>query len=718
MARSSTSTPSAGRGAASTKRVAGDRPVTSTHRAAFTAPGLTGEDGAHVADVLQNRLGAVLDLAMTLKHIHWNVVGPAFIGVHTMLDPQYAGVALMTDALAERIATLGGVPNGLPGALVATRDWDDYELGRADTQAHLGAFDLVYHGVIAAHRVAIDEVDDIDPVSRRPAHRPDRRARGVPLVRPQPPRGLRGRAEHRRREHRAVGGHGRAAQVAQTPVPDLPRRICPRRRRPAGEGESRSAAQAPRGVGRTCHIGGPWPVEMAWTRPSHPNPRPRRPPPTSSSSAPDSRVWPRRRWPDGAGRASSCSTGRFVAAVAAPTWWTGSASTAVRTPCTSAATPYACSTSSASDPRAARRRTTRSAAVTTSSVASPRTRATLLSTPLLGWRGRVAVGRLLRHVARWAPGDLGHLTVGEWIDGFGMPDDAADLMHALVRVASYGHAPDRMSADLAATQIQLALGAGVRYLDGGWQTMVEALADGLDIRRTSVVTVQRDGSDVIVATADGATMAASSVVVAAGTPAAAAAVLGRPRFECGPPVEASCLDLGTSRPAPHPFLLGIDRPLYLSTHHPPAELAPEGHQVVQLLRYLAPAERPAADVLRTELVDHARRAGIIADDIVASRSLHRMVVCGALTTVEHGGMAGRVRVTDSGVEGVYLAGDWVGDEGHLLDAGLASARARRRPGRRPAPRRGMSRRARRVVRRGSHPAVLRRCVPGPRMARS
>ncbi len=139
--------------------------MTSTHRAAFTAPGLTGEDGAHVADVLQNRLGAVLDLAMTLKHIHWNVVGPAFIGVHTMLDPQYAGVALMTDALAERIATLGGVPNGLPGALVATRDWDDYELGRADTQAHLGALDLVYHGVIAAHRAAIDEVDDIDPVS-------------------------------------------------------------------------------------------------------------------------------------------------------------------------------------------------------------------------------------------------------------------------------------------------------------------------------------------------------------------------------------------------------------------------------------------------------------------------------------------------------------------------------------------------------------------------
>ena len=105
---------STSRGASSTKRVAGQRPVTSTHRAAFTAPGLSAADGARVADALQGRLNSMLDLSMTLKHIHWNVVGPAFIGVHTMLDPQYAGVSRMTDALAERIATLGGVPNGLP----------------------------------------------------------------------------------------------------------------------------------------------------------------------------------------------------------------------------------------------------------------------------------------------------------------------------------------------------------------------------------------------------------------------------------------------------------------------------------------------------------------------------------------------------------------------------------------------------------------------------
>jgi starvation-inducible DNA-binding protein len=162
--RSSAST-GATRGSASTKSAAGSRPVTSTHRAAFTAPGLDPEAGQQVADELQSRLVALIDLGLTLKHIHWNVVGPSFIGVHMMLDPQYAGVSAMIDAVAERIATLGGVPNGLPGALVAARAWDDYELGRADTQAHLAALDLVYGGVIADHRAAIEVVDELDPVS-------------------------------------------------------------------------------------------------------------------------------------------------------------------------------------------------------------------------------------------------------------------------------------------------------------------------------------------------------------------------------------------------------------------------------------------------------------------------------------------------------------------------------------------------------------------------
>jgi starvation-inducible DNA-binding protein len=133
---------------------------------AYTVPGMSFTDSAKVAAILQERLNALNDLALTLKHIHWNVVGPNFIAVHTMLDPQVDAVRLMVDETAERIATLGASPCGTPGALVAARSWDDYSLGRDDAIAHLGALDLVYQGIIKAHRSAIEETEEPDPVTQ------------------------------------------------------------------------------------------------------------------------------------------------------------------------------------------------------------------------------------------------------------------------------------------------------------------------------------------------------------------------------------------------------------------------------------------------------------------------------------------------------------------------------------------------------------------------
>ena len=76
----------------------------------FGVPGLGKKDAGEVIEILQDRLNALNDLGLTLKHIHWNVVGPQFISVHTMLDPQVDAVRLMADETAERIATLGGSP--------------------------------------------------------------------------------------------------------------------------------------------------------------------------------------------------------------------------------------------------------------------------------------------------------------------------------------------------------------------------------------------------------------------------------------------------------------------------------------------------------------------------------------------------------------------------------------------------------------------------------
>ncbi|MEE1621899.1 DNA starvation/stationary phase protection protein [Zafaria sp. J156] len=133
--------------------------------AGFTVPGLSLKDGHQVGEALQLRLHALNDLQLTLKHAHWNVVGRDFIGVHEMLDPQIEKVRAMVDALAERMATLGVSPNGLPGALVAARDWDDYSIDRAGTTEHLAALDQVYNGVVGSHRASIEAVGELDPVT-------------------------------------------------------------------------------------------------------------------------------------------------------------------------------------------------------------------------------------------------------------------------------------------------------------------------------------------------------------------------------------------------------------------------------------------------------------------------------------------------------------------------------------------------------------------------
>ncbi|GAA1486759.1 DNA starvation/stationary phase protection protein Dps [Brachybacterium fresconis] len=131
----------------------------------YTVPGLGTDDSVRLVETLQDRLHAMNDLQLTLKHAHWNVTGPRFIAVHEMIDPQVADVRGYADDLAERIAQLGASPVGTPGRLVSERSWNDYTLGKADTQEHLRALDAVYDGIIASNRKSITLAGELDPMT-------------------------------------------------------------------------------------------------------------------------------------------------------------------------------------------------------------------------------------------------------------------------------------------------------------------------------------------------------------------------------------------------------------------------------------------------------------------------------------------------------------------------------------------------------------------------
>lgn len=328
----------------------------------------------------------------------------------------------------------------------------------------------------------------------------------------------------------------------------------------------------------------------------------------------------------------------------------------------------------------------------------PRGAGTLLTNGGLSARAKVGLGRMLATVARLDPAAFAHRATGEWVADLGLPPDGEALVHLLIRTATYTNAPALQSAEAAVLQVQRSL-VGVTYLDGGWQAMVDALATvardgGVELRTGVTVTGlgrtgrgweidlrgEAGGEGDGAGRADGHGLDAVTVVLAAGSPARCAALLGAdPGWTdaAGPAVLASCLDLGVSAPAARPLLFGADEPIYLSTHAPPADLAPAGMGVIQVAEYLepdlGPGTGPDAATGRARLHEHARRAGVQDGAIVTERYLHRMPVTHGMPLAAAGGLAGRPTVTTDGLPGLYLAGDWVGGRGLLADAAVASA---------------------------------------------
>jgi len=310
----------------------------------------------------------------------------------------------------------------------------------------------------------------------------------------------------------------------------------------------------------------------------------------------------------------------------------------------------------------------------------------LLTTSLFGVAAKVETARLLAGLGRIEAAAHDAVTTRAWAEAHLRHPDVRRFILAVLRLSTYAHDPERQSAGAAIRQLQLALAANVVYLDGGWQTLVEGLraqaaAAGVDLRAgAGVARVERDGR---VALRDGTALASDAVVLATGPDVAAdlvadgrASALGR-WAAAAIPVRAACLDVALARlPVPRAtFALGIDRPLYLSVHSASARLAPADGAVIQVARYLGAEKDPDPRATERELeelldlVQPGWRA-----HLVTRRFLPSMTVAHALPTAAGGGLAGRPGPAVPDLPHVFVAGDWVGGEGQLADASLASAR--------------------------------------------
>ncbi len=284
--------------------------------------------------------------------------------------------------------------------------------------------------------------------------------------------------------------------------------------------------------------------------------------------------------------------------------------------------------------------------------------------------------------------ELDSVSVQEWIDRNFHDADSIALMKALVSLTTYGNDPDTQSAGSALHQFHVYNQGGVMYLDGGWQTLVDGLVAAAKNAKVTIVMgkkaakLQRNGSGWLVTLSDQSQVSARVLVIATGPHEAEALFHDGEKPEAlskavkeAKPVRMVCLDVALSS-LPRKdmlFALGIDSPLYFSVHSAYAALTPPNGALIHVAKYMGTSIKPnpREDGKELEELLDLLQPGW-RQVVVKKRPLPNMVVSNTLITAANGGVSGR---PDPKIEdGLYVVGDWVGQEGMLSNASLASAK--------------------------------------------
>ncbi|MHB8574748.1 MAG: phytoene desaturase family protein, partial [Dehalococcoidia bacterium] len=222
-----------------------------------------------------------------------------------------------------------------------------------------------------------------------------------------------------------------------------------------------------------------------------------------------------------------------------------------------------------------------------------------------------------------------------------------------------------------------------------WQTLVTGLeaascAAGVEIHTgVRIAAVTRADGGWTLRTAGGKHWTSGAVLLT-GSPAVVASLVRdedgqylQRWAEAALPVRAACLTVGLAR-LPRPdacWEVAVNQPLYFAAHSVFARLAPAAGATIHLVKYLSTRSQTDARSDECELEDFLDLMQPGWRPELRQRSfLPRMAVANALPTAEAGGTSGRPSPAVPGMPGLYVAGDWVGNEGLLADASLASAR--------------------------------------------
>jgi len=127
---------------------------------------LNDADTKTVANALQGVLVTLIDLSLVGKQAHWMLRGPEFKGIHEHLDLIIDAARLHSDAVAERMVTIGAPADGRAAAVAADSAIAEYPAGFITTAQTVSLVSDALHTTIAGLRKGIAAVEKPDPVSQ------------------------------------------------------------------------------------------------------------------------------------------------------------------------------------------------------------------------------------------------------------------------------------------------------------------------------------------------------------------------------------------------------------------------------------------------------------------------------------------------------------------------------------------------------------------------
>lgn len=310
----------------------------------------------------------------------------------------------------------------------------------------------------------------------------------------------------------------------------------------------------------------------------------------------------------------------------------------------------------------------------------------VFTTGFLSWKERMEWLKVLVKLKSTDIEKLSEQTFQQWVQQITNSKNVQSLLLILGRLATYCHAPEKVSASVIVTHLKMVM-QGVLYIDRGWQTIIDqlhnkAVISGVQIQTGVIVNEIKMAENNIILSLSTEEELICKYVLSTTGPRELMKMLGNNTtqtqmdfFAQLSPVKGAALDIAlTQLPKPNRlFAMEITEPFYYSVHSNSAVLSDNQNTIVlHVFKYLHPDDNIDGKELKKELEQFLEKIQPgWQEHKISSRFMPTITVNQRLPQI---GDEQKLQRSKSEVAGLYLAGDWVSSHSILSEGAVSSAK--------------------------------------------